>query len=229
MLLRSCRFIVLAILLCLLSLTACSPSPSRDPFAYANSAFSLSVEGSYLPANDPDGTPRPFSADISVGQPQGGDGALRDMVVVFTSPASLAGLEVTATLSPSPEGGYVRCVKLSYPSEYGRVEITSTEGELDGFFRFAQGWLPLGDVVEVSPQNANGVYTVTRRRGDREAVFTYKEGLDLPVEVVLTDGWGRVMMTVKSPSRLGAFAFITTSSVARRIRWATPSPQGEGK
>lgn len=185
-----------ALLLCGLTLTACA-SAGKDPFAYANSAFSLSVEGSYLPANDPNGTPRPFAADISVGEPYGDDLTRRDLTVVFTSPASLAGLRVTATLSRSPDGGLVRRVKLTYPSAYGNVEIPADEGELEGFLRFAEGWLPLGDVAEVSPKNADGGYTVTRRKGEREAVFTFKEGRDLPVEVILTDGRGRVVMKAK--------------------------------
>lgn len=185
-----------ALLLCGLTLTACG-SAGKDPFAYANSAFSLSVEGSHLPANDPNGTPRPFTADILVGEPYGDDLTRRDLTVVFTSPASLAGLQVTATLSRSSDGGLVRRVKLTYPSAYGNVEIPADEGELEGFLRFAEGWLPLGDVTEMSPKPSDGYYTVTRKKGEREAVFTFREGRDLPVEVILTDGRGRVVMKAK--------------------------------
>lgn len=185
-----------ALLLCGLTLTACG-SAGKDPFAYANSAFSLSVEGSHLPANDPNGTPRPFTADILVGEPYGDDLTRRDLTVVFTSPASLAGLQVTATLSRSSDGGLVRRVKLTYPSGYGNVEIPADEGELEGFLRFAEGWLPLGDVTEMSPKPSDGYYTVTRKKGEREAVFTFREGRDLPVEVILTDGRGRVVMKAK--------------------------------
>ena len=185
-----------ALLLCGLTLTACG-SAGKDPFAYANSAFTLSVEGSYLPANDPNGTPRPFAADISVGAPYGDDRSLRDLTLVFTSPASLAGLQVTATLSRSSDSGLVRRVKLTYPSAYGNVEIPADEGELDGFLRFAEGWLPQGDVAEVSPRDADGGYTITRRKGEQEAVFTFMEGRDLPVEVILSDGRGSVAMREK--------------------------------
>ena len=188
--------LLLALLFCGLTLTACG-SASKDPFAYAGSAFSLSVEGSYLPANDPNGTPRPFAADISVGAPYGDDRSLRDLTVVFTSPASLAGLQVTSTLSRSSDGGLVRRVKLTYPSAYGNVEIPADEGELEGCLRFAEGWLPQGDVAEVSPRDADGGYTITRRKGEREAVFTFREGRDLPVEVILTDGRGSVAMREK--------------------------------
>ena len=185
-----------ALLLCGLTLTACG-SAGKDPFAYAGSAFSLSVEGSYLPANDPNGSPRPFAADISVGAPYGEDLTLRDLTVVFTSPASLAGLQVTATLSRSSDSGLVRRVKLTYPSAYGNVEIPADEGELDGFLRFAEGWLPLGDVTEVSPKASDGYYTVTRKAGERTVIFTFMEGRDLPVEVILTDGRGSVAMREK--------------------------------
>ena len=188
--------LLLALLFCGLTLTACG-SAGKDPFAYADSAFSLSVEGSYLPANDPNGTPRPFAADISVGTPYGEDLTLRDLTLVFTSPASLAGLQVTVTLSPSPEGGYARRVELSYPSDYGRVELTADEGELDGFLRFAEGWLPLGDVTEMSPKASDGYYTVTRKAGERTVIFTFMEGRALPVEVILTDGRGSVAMREK--------------------------------
>lgn len=185
-----------ALLLCGLTLTACG-SAGKDPFAYAGSAFSLSVEGSYLPANDPNGSPRPFAADISVGAPYGEDLTLRDLTVVFTSPASLAGLQVTATLSRSSDSGLVRRVKLTYPSAYGNVEIPADEGELDGFLRFAEGWLPLGDVTEMSPKASDGYYTVTRKAGERTVIFTFMEGRDLPVEVILTDGRGSVAMREK--------------------------------
>ena len=188
--------LLLALLLCGLTLTACG-SAGKDPFAYTGSAFSLSVEGSYLPANDPNGTPRPFTADILVGEPYGDDLTRRDLTLVFTSPASLAGLQVTATLSPSPEGGYARRVELSYPSDYGRVELTADEGELDGFLRFAEGWLPLGDVTEMSPRPSDGYYTVTRKAGERTVIFTFMEGRALPVEVILTDGRGSVAMREK--------------------------------
>ena len=150
-----------------------------------------------FPTNDPNGTPRPFTADILVGEPYGDDLTRRDLTVVFTSPASLAGLQVTATLSRSSDGGLVRRVKLTYPSAYGNVEILADEGELEGFLRFAEGWLPLGDVTEMSPKPSDGYYTVTRKKGEREAVFTFREGRDLPVEVILTDGRGRVVMKAK--------------------------------
>ena len=177
--------------------TACSPAQG-DPFASAAVPFSVTVEGTYLPANDEDGTPRPFAAQITVGAPMNGDPTLRDMTVTFTSPDTLAGVTVTATPSPATDGGYGRAVTFSYPSDYGEVGFTATGDELDGLLRFAEALLPIGDVAERSPTAEDGSYTVARRTedGGREAVFSFGEGTALPTKVILTDRRGRVEATV---------------------------------
>lgn len=177
--------------------TACTPAP-KDPFAYAAAPFSVSVEGTYLPANDPEGTPRPFAAIVTAGTPEGGDPALRDLTVTFTAPPSLRGVTVTAALSPAPDGTVTRSVVFTYPSEYGEVTVTARGDELDGLLRFAEALLPVGDVTEVSPAAEDGSHTVTRKTADggREAVFWFAEGNALPVRVTLTDGRGRVELTV---------------------------------
>ena len=180
----------------LLCSAACSPAPT-DPFAYAKSPFSLSVEGTYLPASDPSGTPRPVAAQITVGAPMNGDSALRNLSVTFTSPDTLAGATVTATPSPATDGGYGRAVTFSYPSDYGEVRFTATGEELDGLLRFAEALLPIGDVAEVSPKGEDGGYTVIRRTEGREAVFVFAEGQDYPVRVRLTDERGTVEMGVR--------------------------------
>ena len=139
--------------------TACSPAP-RDPFAYAAAPFSVTVEGTYLPANDPEGTPRPVAAMVTAGVPIGGDLALRDLTVTFTAPTSLRGVTVTAALSPAADGSYGRAVAFSYPSDYGEVRFTATGNELDGLLRFAEALLPVGDVAEVSPVAEDGSFTI---------------------------------------------------------------------
>ena len=193
------RFLPVLVLLlsCPLLLTACAPAVGRDPFAYASEAFSLSVEGVYLPANDQDGTPRPFAATVTVGTPQGGDLTQRGLSVTFTSPESLAGMTVTATLSPAPDGSISRRVAFTYPSNYGSIQTTAEGGELDGFLRFVEGWLPVGDVTEISPKSPDGSHTVTRKDGDRIAVFTFRAGETFPTGVKLTDKRGTVEMSVK--------------------------------
>ena len=195
--LRSYRFLISVALLVLLTLTACAPTSRKDPFAYAESAFSLSVEGTYLPANDPRGVPRPFAATVTVDAPQGGDLTERGLSVTFTAPPSLAGITVIATPSVAPDGSISRRVEFTYPSDHGNIQAIAEGGELDGLLRFAQGWLPMGDVTEVSPKNADGSYTVTRSDGDRVAVFTFAEDNSFPMAVRVTDQRGTVEMSVQ--------------------------------
>ena len=186
------------VLFLMLSLTSCTPTASRDPFAYAAAPFSLTVEGTYLPAGDAEGTPRPFAARISAGAPVDGDPTLRDLTVTFTAPDTLAGLTVIATLSPAPEGTVTRRVTFTYPSDYGQVSFTAEGGELDGFLRYAEAWLPIGDVTAVSPKAPDGSHTVTSQTAEREAVFTFVEGEAFPVVVRLTDGRGVVEMRMRA-------------------------------
>ena len=192
-LLLSC-LLVLCLLLCS---TACVPAQG-DPFAYAAAPFSVTVEGTYLPANDPNGTPRPVAALVKAGTPPNGDPTLCALTVTFPAPAALYSTTVTATLSPAADGGYSRAVTFSYPSEYGEVRFTATGTELDGLLRFAEALLPSGDVTERSPTAEDGSYTVARRTedGGREAVFAFAEGTAFPTKVILTDRRGRVEATV---------------------------------
>ena len=196
---RLSRFlpVLLLLLFCLSFLSACAPPSRRDPFAYAEAPFSLEIEGTYLPANDQDGTPRPFAATVTVGAPQGGDLTQRGLSVTFTSPESLAGVTVTASPSTAPDGSISRRVAFTYPSNYGSIQTTAEGGELDGFLRFAEGWLPIGDVTDISPKAADGSYTVTRTEGDRVTVFTFGAGETFPTGVKITDERGTVEMTVQ--------------------------------
>lgn len=177
--------------------SACVPA-QVDPFAYAATPFSVTVEGTYLPASDEGGTPRPFAARVTVGAPMNGDLTLRDLSVTFTSPGTLAGMTVTATPSPATDGGYDRAVTFSYPSDYGEIQVIAKGKEFDGFLRFAEALLPMGDVTERSPTSEDGSYTVTRKTtdGGREAIFVFAEGEAFPRRVTLTDGKGWVELTV---------------------------------
>lgn len=186
---------LLAILFCL---PACTPAPG-DPFAYANAPFSVSLEGTYLPAHDPDGVPRPIAATVTAGAPIGGDPALRDLTVTFTAPASLAGVTVTALVSPASDGTVSRSVTFSYPSDCGEIKVTAKGKEFDGLLRFAEAWLPAGDVAEVSPAAPDGSRTVTRRGGDGEyeAVFRFVPDRELPVGVTVTSPAGVLELTAE--------------------------------
>ena len=177
--------------------TACSPAP-KDPFAYAASPFSVTVEGTYLPASDHEGTPRPMAATVTAGAPVNGDPTLRDLTVTFTAPEALAGVTITATLSPAADGTILRSVVFSYPSEHGELRVTAKGGEFDGLLRFAEALLPIGDTAEISPVSEDGNFTVTRQGADgrREAVFTFAQGAPFPTGVTLTDGRGRVELAL---------------------------------
>lgn len=190
-------FSALAILAALLLLPACTPTAPRDPFSYAAAPFSLTVEGTYLPANDLEGIPRPFTAHVTVGAPTGGSPTLRSLAVTFFSPASLSGLTITATLSPSADGTAARAVTLTYPTDYGNLQATAQGTEFDGYLRFAEAWLPIGDVTEVSPKAPDGTYTVTRQSGERKAVFTFSDA-PLPTNVKLTDSRGVIEMRIRN-------------------------------
>ena len=192
-------FVCLTAFLLLISFPACSPAAPGDPFAYAGEAFSVSVRGTYTPAGDT--APRSFSAQISAGAPVGGDPSRRSLTVAFTSPDTLAGVTVTAGVTPASDGTYKRSVVFTYPSEYGKVEIPAKGGEFDGFLRFAEALLPLGDVTDVSPVSEDGSYTVTRKGEEREAVFTFAEGQAIPVRVRLTDTRGTVEMAVSGGTK----------------------------
>lgn len=186
----SACLLVLCLLLCS---AACSPAP-KDPFAYAAAPFSVTAEGTYLPANDPDGTPRPIAVRVTAGEPVNGDSTLRNLTVTFTAPASLRGAAVTAALSPSPDGTVTRSVVFTYPSDYGEITVTAKGNEFDGLLRFAEALLPVGDVTAISPVGGDGTFTVTRKTADgtREAKFTFAEGKTFPTRVILTDERGRV-------------------------------------
>ena len=170
----------------LLSLSACAPAAPRNDFAYAEEAFSATVRGSFLPPDDPAGTPRPVAATVTVDAPDPEVGT-RDMTVIFTAPASLAGVTVTAV-----HRGETRAVTFTYPTPYGTVTSTSETGDYDGFLRFAEALLPIGDVAEVSAVDENGVRTVTRRAADGtgEAVYVFSREQALPLRVTVTDGNG---------------------------------------
>lgn len=192
---RSCPVLTVlsAVLSCLLLLSACTPA-QRDPFAYAAAPFSVTAEGTYLPANDPDGTPRPIAVRITAGEPVNGDPTLRSLTVTFTAPASLGGAAVTAALSPAADGTAGRSVVFTYPSDYGEITVTAKGNEFDGLLRFAEALLPVGDVTAISPAAEDESFTVTRKTADgtREAVFTFAEGKTFPTRVILTDERGRV-------------------------------------
>ena len=186
---RRLRIFFMILLILALSCPACAPARPKDPFAYAKEPFAASVRGSYTPAGED--TPRSFAAVITAGAPAEDDPTHRDLTVTCTSPDTLAGVTVSAVHRDG-----TRTVTFSYPSDYGRIQVTAKSTELDGFLRFAEALLPVGDVAEVSPKAADGSYTVTRRSPDRETVFTFSEDRDVPLRVTVTTPAESLSLTV---------------------------------
>ena len=175
------------LLVCLVLFSACSPSSPPDHFAYADTAFTAAIRGTYTPA---DGIPRPIAATVSVEEPRPNrDLSDRSMTLSFSQPSALEGATVSTAFEADPQGRILRTVTFSYPSSYGEVKITSEEEAFDGFLRFAEALLPLGDVTGISPVSEDGTRIVTRCTADgmREAVFLFSDEENLPLRVVVTD------------------------------------------
>lgn len=179
-------FAFLTALWLLVSCTACAPVTPKNSFAYADKAFSATIQGTYTPKTDEGGVPRSFAATVTAGAPVDGDPTRRDLTVTFTSPDTLAGVTVTATLTPASEGTVQRNVTFAYPSEYGNIQVPAEGEAFDGLLRFAEALLPIGDVAETSPKADDGSYTVTRKQNGRTAVFAFSDGVVLPVGVTVT-------------------------------------------
>ncbi len=197
-LLRFSAALTVALAVTALILTACTPVPPDDDFAYAHAPFTATIRGTYTPA---DGAPRPIAAAVSFGEPSsGGDPTNRTVSITFTEPSVLAGVTVAAVWETAPSGEPVRTVTFTAPSAYGEVKTTSQTGELEGFLRFAYALLPLGDVAEISPVAEDGTHTVTRRTADgsREGIFLFSSDSSLPLRVRVTDG-GEVIELVLNP------------------------------
>ncbi len=187
--------IILALLAALLSLFACSPASPKDDFSYAATPFSAAVRGTYTPE---DSLPRPVTARITVGAPiSGDDPTARPLTITFTEPPTLAGITVTAVYETNQQGQVTRIVTFIYPSTYGEVKTSSQAGDFDGFLRFAEALLPIGDITAISPVAEDGTHTVTRTTTDdkREAIFLFSAEQTLPLRI-----------TVKSESATIEFA-----------------------
>jgi hypothetical protein len=183
----------------LLLLSACTPSAvPRHDFSYAETAFSVSVRGTYTL---PDGTARPIAAAVSLGEPADGSHLLdRPMTLTFTQPSALEGLTIQSAWQAGEGGEPSRTVTLTYPTAYGTSRDTAHSAVYAGFLRFAEALLPAGDITEVSPKAEDGTHTVTRRTADgaREAVFWFSEDRELPLRVKVTAG-GETIELVLDP------------------------------
>ncbi len=188
-------FRVLPLLLALLLLTACAPATEADDFAYANTAFTATIRGTYTP---PDGNPRPVEAKVTIDAPTpSADG--RGMAVTFTSPAALADITVSAVWAPDEANLPRKAVTFTAPSSYGTVTATADDGPLGGFLRFAEALLPRGDITAVTPADENGTRAVTRKTADGawEGVYTFAKGQALPARVIIVHEGERLELAVE--------------------------------
>ncbi|MBQ9779614.1 MAG: hypothetical protein IJW00_01585 [Clostridia bacterium] len=188
------------VLLCLcLVLSACGSFKVKNPLAYADTSFFLSVRGElYLDAPPPlsDGTvgkirtgePLAFSAEISSrplpagkvvdGLPSGGEAY--EVSITYTSPDALSGLSVTCLY-----GGreIATAATLTYPSPTGVMTVSSSYGAVKGLLAPAIALLPQGDIGQVSPIK-DGTWTVTCQEVEgRVATYHFVEDKIYPIKV----------------------------------------------
>ncbi len=181
-------------------------SPERA-FSYADHDFSVNVQGSVIRLSSDGYTgdasligdrltdvPRDFAATVSVQTKKdaAGETVVSAMSVVYTAPKSLCGVTVTYLNAEDGRAGQAR-VMLTRAIADG----VSTDREMtidlsaispavrDALLAPVGVLLPRGDVVALSPTE-KGCYTVTRREGDREAIFTFVVGKSMPTSVTWT-------------------------------------------
>ncbi len=207
-----CRVIVLVVvgLFFCAGFTGCADvKMPKSPFAYADSGFSATVEGTFtrlapdgyggssaLVGTSLCGISQPVAAAVRVGPPMpDGD---REMSITFTSPTALAGVTVSRKQTPiaaetagsDMSQGNRWTVTMTRPVNGGIlcVDDTAAPGCLDGLLRFADALLPHGDVSAVSPvTNGEQAITIidTRTNADRgkTTVFFFTADRTLPTRV----------------------------------------------
>ncbi len=198
-----------SLLACVMSvalfLSGCSPTGVTDDFAYSDTAFSATIQGT-LTRLSPDGyrggatltgdaltgVAQSLEATVTVGAP--GGGGARDLIVTFTSPPALAGLTVALTHSADSA---TRVVTLTRTAPGGTIILDdrSAPGTYDALLRFAEILLPVGDITATSPTQA-GCHTVTRRSSGAEIVYTFEEGTLLPLAVRSETAYERLDLRV---------------------------------
>ncbi len=213
------RLVVMAVVMAVSgALTACSPGGGENEnFAYADSAFSTTVRGTFT-RTTPDGytgdpgrvgetrtgVPQAVAATVAVGAPREDGG--RDMTVTFIEPPTLSGMTVTAVTDAAGESVTAgqRRVTVTYPSAYGCLVWTDTAGTagvFDALLRFGEALVPRGDTVSVSPVT-DGQHTVTRCVSDGSGgvsatvVFTFAAERMLPVCVTVETAKERLELYV---------------------------------
>lgn len=134
-----------------------------------------------------------LTATVSYAPPVSPAGA-GDTTLTFTSPDSLAGMQVTRVPADPADGGQSQkkgqegdVVTLTLKTPYGTI---CASGEAyTPLLRYADAILPHGDILGISPTQ-DGTYTVTRQSPSVGTItYTFTKDSDLPriVEMVTND------------------------------------------
>ena len=131
-------------------------------------------------------------ATVTVSSPD--ERGMRATSVSFASPPTLAGVTVSRTyVEDAVPGESKPTVTVSRVLSDGQtLRVTDTEGRFDGLLRLADGWLPRGDVTDVSPVTDGArTVTVSAPNGGR-GIYTFAEHEKIPLRVSVTDPWGEL-------------------------------------
>lgn len=184
---------LLPAVLLLLCLTACGGTGTeRNPFSYADGAFTVTVRGTVcrtLPVEAGagetlTGVPRPVSAVVSVTSP--GESGERVLTVTYTAPDALRGLTVTRALS-APGAGAPPDAPLPVTDTLTLQDmtVTDTRGTYGRLLDPVLALLPEGDVTAVAA-DPDGTRRITVTAPTRTAVYTLLPGRALPSQVTVT-------------------------------------------
>lgn len=202
------------VLLTAILLAGCTAQPipggmtrRRAGLSYTEAAFAADVRGSLI-RTEPDGytgdparagasltgQPRAFAATVTVTAPTG-DG--RRVEIVYTEPASLAGLTVTAERAApagsSAENGEAPAAETRVTVALDDLSATATDGRFDRLLLPAWALLAEGDITETG-RDADGRRTVTVMAAGVRIVFAFTEKAQRPALLRLeADGYGAEM------------------------------------
>lgn len=195
-------------------LASCGGSVSHDPFAYTDTAFSMTVRGELCRDAEPPlgegtvgktraGEPLSFAAEVSSEPLPAGtvieglpsEGKAYRVSVTYTAPEALAGLSVTCAYGGQ---GTATAATVTYPSPTGELSALLPYESVKGLLAPALALLPQGDVNEVDPVTPEGSRTVRTQ----EATYTFSKGQSFPsrVEYNTGEGWVRMWADALDPS-----------------------------
>lgn len=190
----------------ILAFAGCAcPQAAADYFAYTREGLELTVRAKITrTASDGYGgeasragesyTGKTWElvAAVTVFPPDEGDA--RAVSVTFLSPPALAGVTVSRAYGGDAALGVsAPTVMVSRVLSDGQtLRATDTEGRFGGLLRLADGWIPQGDVVNVSSVTG-GARAVTVSTSDGgKGIYTFAEDERIPLRVSVSDPWGEI-------------------------------------